>query len=428
MLIHYIFYWIFVLLTVYNDSPFASLLGASGYSPLTSLSLVLGCIYFALNKRARVNQLVKKLFSNSLYIVAGSVVGILLWLIMDGAFTVLGENLIVKSFKVLLNYLSYPMFLFLLLAQMRKLTYEQVCRPIFAVFLFLNIFSILEYQQIPYAFQNLHYSGAFPYYRIRMLSQESSFTVITILAYGAISIYYSYTKKNIFGLILSVAGLVLQIVLTTSKSLMLLVFIWLFLYTLAIGTNKRRNKVLALIIVAVGAILAYSLISPRLKTQWYADIENYTSTATRSATLVVSLLIGLLVPTGVGGAYMGFFQTFLREILNIFNRLPIQLNLNEIENFVNARNDFAVTTSSGFLQLHMYWGIIGSVLFFRVLLGEAKKLDATTVKAKNAIKAMYWTIIFGIATTLPMNYDFIVFVAFCHYLITRYPATEHKIG
>lgn len=91
--------------------------------------------------------------------------------------TYYGEDLFFKAIRLYVTYMGYVLFLYVMVDIIRDMRTEDIFKPFFYVNVFLAVFGVLEYNQLPHAFISLHnYGFSDTYYRVRLLTQESSHT------------------------------------------------------------------------------------------------------------------------------------------------------------------------------------------------------------------------------------------------------------
>ena len=243
--IPYVLYCIFVILVIYQDSPLSTFLGAAGYSMVMPLSLIVFTVVMFVNKCQMYNfNEVKGFWLLGIWLIFVSVLGIIIWLLFGGKFTVLNEILPVKAFKVWLQYISFPAFIYLILYWAGKIKkIDLIFRPIIFTMVILTLLCIIEKTQIPYAFQQFHFAGGHkPYWRIRLLTTESSWTTMLIIVYSGLSVYYSVIRKKRMLLVISILCIAIQLFETGSKSLLASFAIVLCVYAFFKVKTLKKNR------------------------------------------------------------------------------------------------------------------------------------------------------------------------------------------
>lgn len=366
--LNHIIYCLLVLLIIYQDSPLGLYAGAFGYSFMPIVSLLLAFVLIVQNKGKvsipRCFMGMVKLFT---YLIIISIVSIVIWGICGNSFTILNEDVVIKSIKVLLYFLSYIAFLFVVYNLSKTFTDKEFLSPIFHVFIIITVICVVEYFTKPYAFSFLHFTGGKYYGRIRLLAKESSWTSMTIFVYGLLSMYYALqVKVSRWRLILTLACLGLLIALSSSKTLFVVVFMSLIVALIINSRNMSRKSLWLSVGLVVIGICAYFMLSNKLTSAIEVSLQ-WSSIFTRTYTAAIGFVIGLFYPFGTGTAlYLNIFPEFLKKYYYLLREYDTGYALAEINSFINATTDEAVTVKSGLLQYNMYWGIFGTVWFIRM--------------------------------------------------------------
>ena len=384
--------FLLVLLPIYQDSPLSSILGAAGYSLLMPMSLILFVLHVVQSKKISRNIYLVDLFKLGVWMLIVSFVAIIIWVGLGNSIVVVGEFLPWKALKVCLQYFSYPAYTYLLYYYTRKeglFRLEQFC---FIVLMILTILCYFESLQSPYAFRELHFAASFPYWRIRLLTLESSWTSMMIYVYSFIALYWALATKKRLLMVITMICIGTLIFNTGSKSLMLCSVLTFLLYVIFSLRRLKKSTIFALGIIALGAVIATYFVLPKFLDAFSSDLQNYTSISTRLYTSVIGLAIGIIIPTGVGGAvYLAVFQDVLSTYMNWFQSLPFNFNMNEIIDLATKVSDEALTVKSGILHYNMYWGIIGTVFLFNNFVKLSREIRSTNATHNEFILAVFWT-------------------------------------
>lgn len=386
--------FILVLLPIYQDSPLSKYLGAAGYTIVMPLSLILIVLYVLIFRRLPKNEYLTGLVKLGIGMTIVSFAAIPVWLISGHNIVVASEFLPVKALKVNLEYFSYPAYVALLVILTRKTGTKAIGEDSFITLIILTIICLIEKQQSPYAFQNLHFSGIFPYWRIRLLTTEASWTAMMIYVYTALSLYWAITYKKRVAVVISIICAATLILNTGSKTLMASIAITAVVYVVVAFRTLSMKKILGVLIMAF-LLLAFSYtILPVLSGEFANDIENYSSTATRLYTSIVGLIIGIIIPCGAGGAVsVGVYQSMLLRLLPWFQRRFQLFSVNEIVAIATSQTDEAVTVKSGILNQNMYWGIVGTIIFFAIFVKVTRELTKNNVQNSTLLIVTFWTIV-----------------------------------
>lgn len=403
----YIIYYIMVVLTIYKDSSLSLFLGAAGYTVVMPLSLILFFPIVILGQHGKIKRYRETygLFRLGIWLLIVSIIAIVIWLILGKPIKILGEYIPIKAVKVWVQYLSYPMYIYILTFCIKKMkNIQQIFAPIFVSLIILAVIDVIELTQIPYAFDGIHFAGSFPYWRVRLFTVESSWTASLIYIYASLSLYYgwAYQKKVIF--ILSAISTIILIGSTSSKTLIASIPIVIIIYIIITGKTLSKRTIRRLLFASIAGIFFAYIFLPQLIASFRIDILGYTSVATRLYTSIIGLGIGLVIPSGVGcGIHLGVFQWALVRFLPMFQKLPIMFNTEEILSIMSRNTDEAVTVKSGILQFNMYWGILGTLWLFRIFFEASKRVKESSVINNEMLRTIFWG---AVVQLFSLNLDF----------------------
>ena len=313
-----------------------------------------------------------------IWLIMISVICIIYFYLLNGYIVLKGENLIIKAVKNNLNWISYLSYVIILynLIDDLKLKEKYVLLPYVFVFFSSVIFSYVEYGRIPYAFQNLHFAGGFPYYRIRMLTTEASYTASIIMISFVLTLKYLLDViKSRMLIFLSFACFVYLCIISSSKTLLFLCSAFALLYFFRLEKSLGYNIVKILILV-IFLIVMQKNILPKFGRLISADVENYTSTFTRTYTIIIAFVHSCVYFIGVGNSL--YLSTFVNMISNNLNKYIILCNaigikfmkkntIEIVDRYINSNNDFGLSVKSGIFEYGLYWGIIGNIFFIKLL-------------------------------------------------------------
>ena len=412
----YFIYCLLVILPIYQDSPLSAILKSAGQSMMPLISLVAITIYILIYRKVFVTKEIKTLFYLGIWLISISAISIFIWGIFGNPLTLYGEWLPTKAFKVIIQYLALPAYASLILMFMKKLDVDHVFRPIVFTLVILTIIALIEINSMPYAFEALHFVGKIPYYRVRLLTTESSWTTLMIYNYVILSLLYGLLREKKNVCILALACGVLFAVTTGAKSLMVAIIVSYILY-IAISFKKLSRRLVVVSIIAfIFGIFIVLRILPELKISIANDIKNYTSIATRSYTMVIGLLLGIIFPFGVGcSVYLGVFPQYLLKYIGFFNNLPFNLNTSEIYSYIYGVTDYGLTVKSGLLQYNMYWGIVGTFVIFKMFINISKNLAKRNLRYGNVLLMGFWCNVILISISSYFSFEFILMMGIVIY-------------
>ncbi|MBD2848587.1 hypothetical protein IDH44_25695 [Paenibacillus sp. IB182496] len=411
---------VLLVLTVYQDFPLVNRIGEIGRTPIILLAPVFVFCELALLARhkriADLTRLQRQLLGFLAYLAVISCLYVF-GQFLQGTYAYGSENILVKAVKVgiyLVLILLYVRHVTLLL---RRLTDPRwLFLSFFAVLSLLFAVMLVELASMPYALPGLH-SGSGPYYRVRMLTSESSTTGSIVVVLGAI---YLVLARRLAGqsarmfAYLYLGVFAAYYVLTTSSKGFLVIALATMLVTMLQFMNfKRKKNMLLLLVTLLGAGLFVFYFSGSVLSSFANDMENYTSSYTRLGTVLIALLTVLHHPLGVGtGAYLVYFEAYINQVIGLLSEFYYnvfgmsQINAGELLNYVSSDKNLGV--KSGFFQWLMFGGI-GTVVFFFVL------IRGMLARARGSLVlyvGLVFTLLSLLYVTLEIKYEVWLLLAF----------------
>ncbi len=384
--LNYIIYILLIVSPIYLDSPLALILGAAGNSPVFTLCYLLLAYLFFSTKKIEVPELANKIIKLSFYVlIVGFIVNIA-YIYSTGDHMFASYSILNKNFFVFLQILSYPIYLILIYHFGKSLDYKQIFSPIVVTFVFLALFCVVEFTQLPNAFDFLHFRQPCPYHRIRLLTQESSWTASIILNFFVLSLYYATffpNRKKL--LLLVIPSFLLLFFLSSSKNLLTASGLFIILSIFFLGHKLKKTDILKFGLIFIVFIFSSQWIYSQLSVLLLGDIENYTSTATRSYSLISGLYVSVKYPFGVGGGlWQKYFIDTMYDNLVFMKSHFSSFNYSEVIYYCSHLSKEA-TAKSGIVQHSMYWGIVGTFYFVTALFKFYKKIKKSTIWGKKII-------------------------------------------
>ena len=393
-----------LVLPIYQDSPLSKYFGAAGYYILMPLSIVLIVLYFLIYHRFPLNKTFNKILKLGLWLVIISFVFMFFLLLNGERLVAVGEFLPLKAIKVLLQFFSYLAYIALIIILGRKIEMEFLLKCTFFSLILITFICIIEVNQIPYAFENLHSAAVFPYWRVRLLGLEASTTATLVITYSGLSFFYCLEKKNTICSIITLVCTITIMVFSQSKTLLVYPIIFGVIFSALMIKKINTRTILYFFFELIIAVLFSKFLFPKLSDSISTDLESYTSTATRVYTSLIGLIVGCVYPVGVGcSAYLIVLQDYLAKGLFILKYFHFKVNTFEIYSLINKTTDEALTVKSGIFHFNMYWGIIGTIYLFKVFVDLTKEIKESNLKQKLFLIALFWTEIIGL---LSNNFTF----------------------
>ena len=403
-------YWLYsllIFLTLYTDSPLSTYLGAFGESMLPSISLCLYILFALTNRINRTDSFVRKFSFLIKVTTLLSLIAFFIYPLFDISYTQLGESLFVKLVKLWLTFQAYICYLLLLINIAGDYTIERILKPFFWGFVGLTIILLIEFYQSPFAFMYLHTSTSDVYYRIRLLTPESSATALMLEVFFVLSVFYTYyvrQSKFLLGVVLICAGL--HIALSGSKTLLTIICvsgILLFFQRTKYIFSFKGLLVMTGLVIGGGYIASFIL--PKLIESFMNDLENYTSVVTRFYSIFIGYSIGICFPLGTGfQTYMYLFPEMMRNNLFLIDMINMPLRPDEIIALATSGDDNAVVAKSFLGQSSIYWGIIGTFVFIRNYLRLCKHSTKKLEKGNTLFKVLFVLIVIQLLFSSVLDY------------------------
>ncbi|RKP53842.1 hypothetical protein D7Z26_10610 [Cohnella endophytica] len=415
-----------LVLTVYQDFPLVNVIGEIGRSPVILLfPLFIFCEIAMLAKYKRVmlgTKLQKYMLAIIIYLSFVSIAYVL-YEFLQGSYALGTENLLGKAIKVLVYFVLILFYIRHMQLVFSKIgSYKTLYGCFFAVVTLLAVIMIMELMSIPHAFASLH-AGNNPYWRVRLLTSESSTTGSIVVVYAAILVYLSrylngFAKTMSFAY---AASFFLFYLFVTGSKGFLIVMLLTLLVTMVkfLDFRKKRNFVLVVgVVAAMYLFIVY--FSGGLISSFTNDIENYTSSYTRMGTILIALTTVLHNPLGVGtGAYLLYFDKYVNDAIEVMSRFYYnlfgisQINAGELLQYSNSDRNLGV--KSGFFQWVMFGGIF-SLGFFYVM---ARNLIAKVKSSSILFLALVFILFSLLFVALEIKYEIWLLFAFISFYLGR---------
>ena len=400
-------------MVIYTDSPLQSFLESFGESLLPLISILLFILFFPFSYLKKEDTFINKFFYLVCYT---AIISVLSWAyyFTSGTIELKGDLLPVKTFKVMLYFVGYLCYLKLLVNLGKGMDLEEIFKPFLITFIILTLILLVELQQIPDAFPQFHYHAP-PYNRVRLLCSESSWTAGLIQVFASMSLYYAkYIKKSSKLVVLVLVCLIIHLSASGSKTLLVSVFAFIIIAMLI--NMKKSSPITKLAIIFIGgflSIIAYVVILPELSESFETDIEEATSTVTRFYTMICGISIGAHFPFGTGFvAYLDLLPYTMDQYTWVLGNIFDSYNLDEVIELISDNTGANLSVKSFLGQSTIYWGILGSFYFVKILIDCLKK----TEKSINEdgfwiIKSMCYLMIIELALTSALMYEFLAFIS-----------------
>lgn len=409
---------ILLVLTVYQDFPLVNRIGEIGRSPIILLlPLFVFCEIAMLSKYKRfmaVSKLQKYVFAFIVYL-AFVTLGYILVQFLQGSYSFWSEGLLGKGIKVLTYFVLILLYIRHMQLVFSKMSFKLLYASFLVVVSLLFVIMMVELATMPSAFTFLH-SGSQLYWRVRLLTSESSTTGAIVVAYSSILVYLS-RYVNRFARILSniyvAVFFLFYISVTGSKGFFIVCLLTLVVTMLKFMDFRRKRNFIVLIGMVIVMYLFIAYFSAGLISSFQNDIENYTSSYTRMGTILISIITVFHHPFGVGtGAYLMYFDDYMNDAISFmshfyYNIFGIsQINAGELLQYAGSDKNLGV--KSGFFQWFMFGGIF-SLVFFYLL---AKNLISKAKSSMILFMALIFMLFSFLVVTLEIKYEIWMLFAF----------------
>lgn len=407
---YYKLFLLLILLTIYSDSPLQIPLS---YFGRTFIPVVVFPLYFFMKARDAMqidDPFLDKYQKLLKYTIGISLFALIVCLLFDFGMTHLGEFLPFKMIKLILIYFSYYIYIIVLVNLANELTLKQIFQPFFFCLIIITVIAFVEVYVGESFFNSLHFGDAadreWDYNRVRLLCSESSFTAPLIEIFLGFSLYYSHVinKTNINRIVTYVCGGLLLIT-TGSKTLMFAMGIALLYTYFYLNRGQINGKRLIQICFFVVVYLLYLFVVPTLESSLTRDIQESTSTVTRSYTVLMGYIIGTLSILGTGfQSYIVFFPEALNRGLGIIDLYMADANLSEIGEYIFAESGQNIGAKSFLAQSSMYWGIFGTIHFVKSYWKVFSDLELQSLFEKVIFGSLNLIILFQLLFSADMDY------------------------
>ena len=369
------------------------------------------------HKRIAINVYIRIWIKLGIMLIVVSYIALFVWAVLGNPLTVYQEWLPVKAIKIILQYFSYVSYVIIVLGFVRKFDSHRIFTPIFLTLLLLTFICIIELNQMPNALRFIHYSGIFPYWRIRLLTTESSWTAVMIVNYSMLSIFYGleYRKKAIT--VISVICAVVLLYSSGSKTLLGIVAIGIVFFMIYESKRLSLNSMLMLI-ACVAALIIYVFTGGiKFREAIEEDITGFTSVATRSFTIIIGFIIGFIYPFGVGASiFTGLFPRYLERFIH---SIPSWLNTSEIIQLIHSEDDNGMAVTSGLIQYHAFWGIVGTSIFLISCSKMIKQINNSSIRNKSLLVMTILCNLVMLAFTTKFTFEFWMLMAIAMGLVEQ---------
>lgn len=153
-------------------------------------------------------------------------------------------------------------------------------------------------------------------------------------------------------------------------------------------------------------------IMPTLQNKLSYDMNESTSTVTRTYTVIMGYFVGIVSVVGTGfQSYLVFYPQLLKDFLGLIDLYMPNANLSEIISYINSTNGQNISAKSFFAQTSMFWGICGTIYFIKSYLKVYQSLQFEKNIEKIILGSVTFVILFQLLFTADMDYIILALMA-----------------
>ena len=360
-----VFLFIVLLCCVYQDFPLVNIVGEVGRSPIILLTPFL-FVYLTLKRSIRLSFYSRVYVSYITYLLIISSLYTVFVYVQNGTLSFLGENILVKNMKMAV-YLIVSLILYVFLTEFLekpgRLKLLQKALFVLQCFLLIFLFFEVRLYKTEEVFMSFIHADNLKYWRIRLLTMESSWSGSVIIIINLLSVFFaSYLKTpklfRAISYLISFFFLVYYTIHSESKGFLLLL---LFAFLPMLISLYRKYKSLRWYFLLF--IIPLAFLSVFIYDYLYFEIQSnlfvHVTFGTRLTGYLSSLEVLLFNPLGVGlGPYIVIYPNHIENVINY--GFMSDFNLYEVSRFLNSSK--FLSTKTYFFD-HLIFGGIGFVLF-----------------------------------------------------------------
>lgn len=408
-----------LVLTVYQDFPLVNMIGEIGRSPIILMfPIFIFCEIALLARHKKVmhaSMLQKYLFRFILYLSFITITYLLIQF-LQGSYSFGSEGLLGKGIKVLIYFVLILLYIRHMQLVFSKIkSFKMLYGCFFAVVTLLLVIMILELMSIPNAFTSLH-AGNNLYWRVRLLTSESSTTGSIIVVYASILVYltrYLSSFARTLSIVYASGFFLFYLFITGSKGFMIICLLTLVVTMIKFLDFRKKKNFFLLFSVVLAMYMFITQFSAGLVSSFNNDIENYTSSYTRMGTIIIALATVFHNPLGVGtGAYLMYFDKYVNDSISLMSHFYYQtfgvsqINAGELLQYSGSDKNLGV--KSGFFQWVMFGGLFAVVFFYQM----AKSLIVKVKSSSILFLALIFILFSMLMVSLEIKYEVWLLFAF----------------
>lgn len=361
-----IFLFLVLLCCVYQNFPFVNYVGEIGRSPVILLTPFF-LVYLSFKRSISLSIYSRVYISYITYLLIISCLYIVFVYIQIGEFSFLEENIIIKSLKMVVYPMTSLLLYFFFTEFLKKTGRLRILhRSIYVLlcFLLVLLFYEIKYYKTEDAFMPYLHSDGLKYWRIRLLTMESSWAGSVVIIISLLNVflanYLNYQKWfKYVCYFFSIFFLVYYTIHSESKGfLLLLLFAFLPMLISLYKKYKILRWYLLLSIVPLGFLtgFVYNYLYFEIQSNFFV----HGTFGTRITGYLSSLEVFLFNPFGVGlGPYVFVYTNHIENVINY--DFMASLDLGEVSGYLNSTK--FLSTKTYFFD-HLIFGGVGFIFFF----------------------------------------------------------------
>jgi len=418
MKLKWLFFFLVLLCAVYQDFPLVNYFGEIAKSPIVFFIPVL-VAYIFLKRKMLISEYSKAYVIYLLYLLGISIIYTSYLILKNKSLYVFDENLIVKNIKMILYPIcSFIFYQFVYNFLKRNNGLKQLLKIVLGIQILLIVILIFEAQvyKTREIFLPFLHSNPEKYWRIRLLTFESSWSGSVVVIFSFLPIFLSeYINidkfKKIWIYSTSVFFFFYYTIHSESKGYLFLVLISLLPMLL---NYMYKNKKLRYVLIAglVPLIITFVLVYTSLKEEILVQLNTSITFGTRFTGYLASLKTFLYNPFGIGlASYIEIYTNSIHDIVN--TQFMSNYNLGEVKQYLSSPK---FLSSKTYFFDHLVFGGIPFLLFFYLFfikrLQKLKKIRNTYLLRIILVYVILASIFY---LTFHIKYEIWFFLAFIDY-------------
>lgn len=422
-----IFFFLMILfLATYQDFPLMNNFGEIARSPVVFLSPFM-LVYILSHKKIIFSKYLSYWISYLIYLFILSMACLYLIKIINGSLEVFYENLLIKTFKMLV----YPI-VGIIFYQFIYVVLKQFKNPLYVVFhalLLLQLFTIvwlsleIYFLKKPVEFLSFIHAKPGKYWRVRLWTLEESWTgtILILLTFFPVYFLYKlnlYRWKRALTITASIIIFVSYVIVSESKGFLVLVMICVL--PLAFQFIKKHKYLRRISFVLAGIILALFVVAViNLRDVMFDQFNNSITFGTRFTSIYAAIDVFLHSYIGVG--YSGFVYFYPQSIEAAMNSGVFDgFNLQEIKAYLSTTK--ALSTKSEFFDNLIFGGIVYLYFFYKFFIQRYYNLSKNAKQETYFLRIpLLFIILAGIIyITYHIKYEVWLFLAFLDFVQEYY--------